>query len=836
MLKPLLYAGCFCLAAVAGAAYMQAALLPVASAPVTTIEPVRLTAAHTSSAVPAPVYQSPQSASSGRDNPEPSALLKRYCVSCHSGSSARAGLELDKMDVGDVSRSPEAWEKVVRKLRAGVMPPAGMPRPDKATYRSFVGFLETGLDRVASFAPNPGRPVVHRVNRAEYTNAIRDLLALEIDGKSLLPGDDSGYGFDNIADVLKVSPGLLERYLLAAQKIARVAIGDPRMRPTVATYKVPYLVLRQDERVSEDLPFGSRGGVAIRHLFPLDGDYVIKIRLQRKEFNDGAELRGLDVKNQIDLRLDGTRVKLFTLEVRKYGGEKIYEDFGDDSLHVRVQVKAGMRVLGVTFPENTWYVEGTVPSRLPAASNAYASGRESNASYGKIEAGVDEVDIEGPFDPGVVDDTASRRQIFVCRPTGSKDEEPCAMRILSTLARRAYRRPATEEDVQTLLGFYRTGRSDGDFDAGIRRAVERLLTDPDFLFRVQRDPANVAPGAVYALSDLELASSLSFFLWSSIPDDQLLDLAARGRLKDPTVLGQQVRRMLSDVRSKALVNNFFGQWLYLRNMPTVARDSKEFPDWDENLREAFQHETELFLESQLREDRSATELLTANYTFVNERLARHYGIPNVYGNTFRRVTFNDEWRGGLLGQGSILTVTSYANRTSPVFRGKWLLENILGTPPPPPPPDVPPFPESDGKSQPTSVRARMEQHRQNPICASCHRMLDPLGFALENFDAIGALRTTDAGAPIDPSGVLPDGTKFDGPAAFRKALLANRDVFMQTLTEKLLTYALGRGVEYYDMPAVRAIVREAGTGDDRWSAIIVSLVKSSPFQMRRAES
>jgi hypothetical protein len=740
------------------------------------------------------------------------------------------------MDLEDVSHNPEAWEKVVRKLRAGVMPPAGMPRPDRAGYHSVIGFLETGLDRAAVATPNPGRPVLHRLNRNEYANAIRDLLALDVDGKSLLPGDDSGYGFDNIADVLKVSPGLLDRYLSAAQKIARVAIGDSTMRPTVATYKVPYLVLRQDERVSEDLPFGSRGGVAIRHYFPLDGEYAIKMRLQRKEFNAGAEIRGLDVKNQIDLRLDGARVKLFTLDVRAYGTVDTYEDHGDDGLEIRVPVKAGTRVIGITFPKTTWYVEGVVPSLLPAGSNAYASGKKSDLSYGKIESGVDQVDIAGPFDARVADDTASRRQIFVCRPTAPKDEEPCAKKILSTLARSAYRRPAMDEDVQTLLGFYRSGRSNSDFDAGIRRALERLLTDPDFLFRVQRDPANVAPGAVYRIDDFELASRLSFFLWSSIPDDQLLDLAGHSKLKDPVVLEQQVRRMLGDARSKALVNNFFGQWLYLRNIPTAARDSKEFPDWDENLREAFQRETELFLESQLREDRSATELLTANYTFVNERLARHYGIPNMYGNQFRRVTFSDDRRGGLLGQGSVLTVTSYANRTSPVFRGKWLLENILGTPPPPPPPNVPPFPEADGKSQPTSVRARMEEHRKNPVCASCHSMLDPMGFALENFDAIGAWRTTEASAPIDASGALPDGSKFDGPATFRKALLANREAFMLTLTEKLLTYSLGRGAEYYDMPAVRAITREAASSDDRWSALILSLVKSMPFQMRRAES
>jgi hypothetical protein len=628
----------------------------------------------------------------------------------------------------------------------------------------------------------------------------------------------------------------LDRYLLAAQKIARNVIGDPTLRPGVATYNVPYLLLRQDERMSEELPFGSRGGIAIRHHFPLDGEYAIKIRLQRKEFNTGAEIRGLDVKNEIDVRLDGARVKLFTMDIRKYQEQNISEDNGDDGLELRVPVKAGTRVVGITFPKRTWYVEGVVPTRLPAASNAFASGKKSDSNYGKIEAGVDTVDITGPFNGSRPEESASRRQVFVCQPAGPGDEEACAKRILSRLARLAYRRPVTAADLQTLLEFYEAGRRTGDFEAGIGRALQRLLTDPDFLFRIERDPPNAAPGTVHRISDLELASRLSFFLWSSIPDEGLLNAAEQKKLNDPTVLGQQIRRMLADPKAKALVTNFFGQWLYLRNMPSVARDSKEFPDWDENLREALRRETELFIESQLSEDRSATELLTANYTFINERLARHYGIPNVYGSHFRRVTYPDDRRGGVLGQGSVLSVTSYANRTSPVFRGKWLLENILGTPPPPPPPDVPPFPEADGKSRPTSVRARMEQHRKNPVCASCHSMLDPMGFALENFDAIGAWRTTDADAPIDASGALPDGSKFDGPASFRQALLANREAFMLTLTEKLLTYALGRGVEHYDMPAVRKAAREAAASGDRWSALIESLVKSLPFQMRRAES
>jgi cytochrome c5 len=827
----------FGLAAVAGNGYVHTAGPPVSTVPMARAQSLRPTAPHVGPGVPTPAARPEKTATAVPDAAEQRKVLDSYCVSCHSGPRAQAGLVLKdgEIDLENVSGSPEVWEKVVRKMRAGVMPPAGRRRPDPATYRSVISFLETELDRAAALMPHPGRPVLHRLNRAEYTNTIRDLLGLEIDGKALLPGDDSGYGFDNIADVLNVSSGLLDRYLIAAQKIARLAVGDATMRSATKTYSIPSLVLRQDDRMSEDLPFGSRGGLAVRHYFPLDGDYVIKISLQRKEFNSGAEIRGLDVKNDIDVRIDGALVKRFTTDIREFTQRDLYEDNADEGLEVTISVKAGSRIVGVTFPQRNWFVEGVVPTRLPAASNANASGRKSDENYGKVEAGIDRIAITGPIHGSVNDDTASRRQIFSCRPTGVEDEEACADQILSSLARRAYRRPATVEDVTTLHGFYLAGRRDGDFNAGIRLALERLLADPDFLFRAERDQPNAASGAVHRVSDIELASRLSFFLWSSIPDDELLAVAERGRLQDPAVLEQQVRRMLSDARAEALVDNFFGQWLYLRNLPAVARDSKQFPDWDENLREAFGQETELFLLSQLREDRPATELLSADYTFVNERLARHYGMPNVSGSHFRRVTYNDDRRSGLLGHGSILTVTSYANRTSPVFRGKWILENLLGTPPPPPPPNVPPFPETEGNAPPTSVRARMEQHRANPVCASCHRMLDPLGFALENFDAIGTWRVSEGDMPIDPSGNLPDGTAFDSPATFRTALLANREAFMLTLTEKLLTYALGRGVEYYDMPAVRGIAREAASDSDRWSALITSIVNSAPFQMRGTE-
>ena len=820
MLQTLLKASVGCIGiAVVGAGDLQAARVPVTSP----------------SARQAVSSQTPSSPGSSLA-PQRRALLDRYCVTCHNEKLKTAGLMLDKMDVEQIGAGAEVWEKVVRKLRGGVMPPANRPRPDKVTIDGFIASLETALDRAAAAAPNPGRPAIHRLNRAEYTNAIRDLLGLEIDGRSLLPGDDSGYGFDNIAEVLTVSPGLLERYLLLAKQISRLAIGDPTMRPTVATYKVPYSFV-QDDRMSEDLSFGSRGGAAIRHYFPVDGEYLVKIRLQRQSLEIGHVIRGLDVRNQVDVRLDHARVKLFTLDVRDYGsgGYRDTEDLADAHLEVRIPVKAGMRIVGVSLNKRTWYTEGVGMSRLPPASDAYASGRKSEQNFGKIEAGVDEINIAGPFNATAPQDTLSRRRIFVCRPIGPQDEEPCAKTILSTLARRAYRRPVTDADVRTLLGFYQGGQAEGGFEKGVQRALERILTDPDFLFRVERDPANVAPGAVYRLSGLELASRLSFFLWSSIPDDELLDLAASGKLSDPVVLDQQVRRMLRDARAKALLSNFFGQWLYLRNVVTHKPDPFVFPEFDDGLREAFQRETELFLETQLREDRSATELLTANYTFVNGRLARHYGIPNVYGSRFRRVTLRDDGRSGLLGQGSLLTVTSYANRTSPVLRGKWLLENILGTPPPAPPANVPDL-KDDEASQATSMRARMEQHRKNPVCASCHWMIDPLGFALENFDGIGKWRATEAGTSIDASGTLPDGTTFDGPATFREALLEHRETFIRTLTEKLLTYALGRGVEYYDMPAVRTIMREAALSDDRWSSLILEIVKSPPFQMRRSES
>ena len=759
------------------------------------------------------------------------AVLDRYCVACHNHRLRTAGLVLDNnVDLERVSAAPEMWEKVVKKLRAGAMPPAGRPRPDRATYDALASWLETVLDRAAAANLNPGRPTVHRLNRVEYSNAIRDLLALELDGRSLLPADVSAYGFDNIAEALSFSPVQLERHLSAAVKISRLAVGDPAIQPAIETYSVPKH-LAQDERIHEELPFGSRGGMVIRHYFPLDGEYVLRVRLQRTL---GGQIRGLAEPNQLEVRLDGVRIALFAVggKFRDQPGlrqEREYVRTADAGLEIRLRVDAGKRLIGVAFLKTTSAApEGLGPAGWPLASYTYAGDRDS-------AMGVDSIQISGPYNGNTPESTPSRRSVFVCRPSGSHDEENCAKTILGRLARRAYRRPVTDEDLQPLLRLYATRRTEGrGFDAGIQRALEGILLNPKFLFRIERDPANIAPATAYRLSDLELASRLSFFLWSSIPDDELLDVAARGQLKDPALLEQQVRRMLGDSRATALVSNFAGQWLQLRTLRTVTPDPASFPDFDDNLREAFQRETELFIGSLLREDRSVLDLLRANYTFVNERLARHYEIPNIYGSHFRRVTFRDDQRGGVLGQGSVLTVTSYATRTSPVLRGKWLLENILNAPPPAPPPNVPDLKERGQDGKPASVRERLEQHRQNPICMSCHAQMDPLGFSLENFDATGRWRSSDAGISVDASGVLPDGTAFQGPAELRRVLLNRRDEIVTGVTEKLLTYALGRGVEYYDAPAVRKIVREAAPSDYRWSSLVLGIVKSTPFQMRRS--
>ena len=777
----------------------------------------------------------PQGAPSGPSPLRP--VLNQYCVGCHSDRLRTAGLSLETMDAVHVSEGAEVWEKVIGKLRIGAMPPPGRPRPDTAVVDNVVAWLETELDTAAALNPNPGRTdSVHRLNRAEYQNAIRDLLALDIDVTALLPADSGDeHGFDNIANMLSVSPTLLDRYLSAARKLSRLAVGLPPRAPTIEEHRV---LLNQDGYLGEDLPFGSRGGAAVRHHFPVDGEYVIKVRLYRQLFD---YVIGLGSPHQFEIRVDGERIFSSVIGGEETAGAppagfigdifgdpawETYAQNADAGLEVRLRVNAGTRLVGVSFLGRPTEVEDGVPH--PPKYPERDESLESNLW-------VHTVAISGPYDVSGPGDTPSRRKIFVCRPTLPREEEPCAKQMLTALAGRAYRRPATDQEVETLLEFYRAGRREGAFDAGVQFALERLLADPKWLFRIEREPDGVAPGTTYRVSDLELASRLSFFLWSSIPDDELLGTAARSELSDPAALDRQVRRMLADSRSTALVDNFVGQWLRLRNLGSATPDPNAFPDFDENLREAFLRETRLFVESIFREDRSVVDLLGANYTFANERLARHYGIPNVYGSHFRRVTFrDDEPRGGLLGQGSLLTVTSYPNRTSPVLRGHWVLESLLGTPPPPPPPDVPGLPDRGEDGQPASVRERLEQHRKNSACATCHAPMDPLGFALETFDATGGWRDAEGGAPVDSSAVLPDGTQFQGPAGLRKFLVSQRHRFVTAMTERLLAYALGRRIAYYDLPTVRTIVADAASSEYRPSAIILGIIKSPAFQMRRA--
>jgi Protein of unknown function (DUF1592)/Protein of unknown function (DUF1588)/Protein of unknown function (DUF1587)/Protein of unknown function (DUF1585)/Protein of unknown function (DUF1595) len=735
---------------------------------------------------------------------------KIYCDTCHFGPRARAGLNLEALDLANLGENGAIWEKVLRKLRSREMPPAGVWRPDAATYTALVAAIETERDRLAEISPNPGRATLHRLNRAEYANAIRDLLALEVDVGELLPADDIGYGFDNIADVLQVSPLLLERYLAAATKISALAVGDTALPVSYQTYDVPRGLVQLD-RMGEAMPLGSRGGASIRHRFPVDGEYEISMGLQRGRFD---QFLGLERDRKLDLRLDGERLGLFTIAADPRAGQQIHGTGHDPDSHlkVRVPVKAGTRTLVATFVKDTVKTEGIPPTR------------EAN-----FFEGVGNISVSGPYDVRGPGATASRERIFVCHPTAPAEEEACAERIISRLARRAYRRPVAADDLPPLLALYRQGAAEDHFEAGVRLALLKILVSPEFIFRMEFDPPDAT--GVHRVSDVELASRLSFFLWSSIPDDELLAVAERGELGEASAVERQVRRMLADPRSHALVKNFAGQWLFLRNTARIQPDPAAFPNFDENLRQALEQETELLVDSTLREDRSIVDLLIADYTFVNQRLAEHYEIKGVYGSEFRRVAVKDPNRRGLLGQASILTVTSYPNRTAPTVRGKWVLEQLLGTPPPPPPPNVPSLKE-DASATTATMRQRMEQHRANPACASCHRIMDPLGFALENFDGLGRWRDSvgPGAGPIDSSGILPDGTRFEGPAGLREVLLSRRELFVETFTERLLTYALGRGVEEYDRPVIRKIVREADA--PRWSSIILGIVKSTPFQMR----
>jgi mono/diheme cytochrome c family protein len=780
------------------------------------------------------------------------AVVARYCASCHSARVRTAGLVLDSLDTEQIASNAEIWEKVTRKLRVGAMPPVGVPRPDAAITNGLASWLEEALDRAAAEKLRPGRPALHRLNRAEYANAIRDLLDLEVDASTLLPLDDSSGGFDNNADALGVSPALLERYLAAARKISAIAVGDLGIGPTTDTYRVRGDMSQDEHR--EGLPLGTRGGLVVRHTFPLDGEYTIKVALLQTAL---GSLRGLEYDHTVEVLLDGR-----TIHTASVGGDADFSQAAVNATDVvnsvaerlvtRIHVPAGRHTLAATFVQRT---------------AAETSGRMQQFLRTTVDTtdhtGVPHVEsltVAGPFDPTGPGDTPSRRRIFVCHPDnvdgihaggpkilpasdsgsspnpkGSKVPRPsetrCATRIISTLARRAYRRPVEGPELARLMSVYQTGRAGSTFDRGIERALRAVLTSPKFVFRLEREPNGVTPGEAYRLDDIDLASRLSFFLWSSIPDEELLSAAIHGQLHQQATMDRQVRRLLTDPRSAALVDNFTGQWLQLRTLRSIIPDQNEFPDFDDNLRQAMQRETEMLFDSVVRENRSVLDLLTADYTFVNERLARHYGIPNVYGSHFRRVTLADDARKGLLGKGAILLVTSHPDRTSPVVRGKWILENLLGTPPPPPPANVPPLEDSKG-TKPRTLREQVEAHRANPVCASCHKLIDPLGFALENFDGVGAWRTRDGGSPIDASGQLLDGTKVDGVVSLRQALLKRPDVFVGTLTEKLLTYALGRGLDYHDRPAVRAIVRKAAQDDYRFDALIGAIVTSVPFEMR----
>jgi hypothetical protein len=733
------------------------------------------------------------------------------------------------MDVDHPAAGPETWEKVIRKLRGGMMPPHGRPKPSNDDVYKLVSYLETSLDRAEASKPDPGRAAIHRLNRTEYGNAIRDLLALDIDVTDLLPADDESNGFDNIADVLKLSPSLLEQYLAASRKISSLAVGDPA-QPAVTQVFRTAPDLAQDEHI-EGLPLGTRGGLLIHENFPLDGQYDFRVFLLR---NIVGYMKGLEWPHQLEITIDGERVFLAPV-----GGEEDNKmsdanfaaaaDTIDARLRTRIPVKAGPHDVGVSFirKNSAEYDEPLEPHT-----------RDHDLQNMNGTPIVDRVDITGPDESTGPGNTPSRRRIFTCKPASAAaaDEAACARKILASLTRRAYRQPVSDADIDVVMKFYDSGRKNGNFEAGIENGLAFILTAPKFLFRTESDPPNAAAGGVYRVNDVELASRLSFFLWSTIPDDELLNVAAQGKLKDPAVLDQQVKRMLADPKSEALTRNFAGQWLFLRNLQSAKPDGHEYPEFDDNLRQAFRRETELFFESILRENRSVLDLLNANYTFVNERLARHYGIPNVYGTQFRRVTLTDQTRMGLLGQGSVLTVTSYPNRASPVLRGKWILENILGTPPPPPPPNVPPLKENEEGAKPKSVRELMEEHRKNPACAGCHAVMDPLGFSLENFDGIGEWRTKDQSGPIDASGQLADGTKVEGPVTLRQALMKHPEQFAGTVTEKMMTYALGRGLEYYDMPVVRGIVHDAARNDYKLSSIIMDIVKSTPFQTRKSQA
>lgn len=766
---------------------------------------------------------SPQRAGALPSESTPSAVVKQYCVGCHNDRVRSGGTTLTGFDLARIGRDAELAEKMIRKLRAGLMPPADARRPDSATLGALASALETAVDEAVAASPNAGRPALHRLNRFEYANSIRDLLALDVDPASLLPADDSSHGFDNMAEVLNMSPTLMEAYVKAAGKISRAALGDRGMSPLVATYLIPQ-AFSQTGHV-EGAPFGTRGGLVVRHHFPLDGEYVFRMGFYYSSIGPVFGASQGKGTQKVEVALNGERVALLDFNPDM----KVTDDLRTPP----IRIKAGPQNLSVTFLVTS---SGPVQDFVMPFQQALA-----DLSTGHIPGltglpHLRDVGIAGPYNPTGVGDTVSRRKILVCRPTGSADELPCARRIISSLARQAYRRPVASADLAALMKLYDAGRVAGDFEAGIRMAVQAIVADPQFVFRFERTPANVAPGTNFRITDLELASRLSYFLWSSAPDDELISVAAERRLRDPAVLERQVRRMMADRRADTLATNFAEQWLGLRNLDDLQPDVYVFPDWDNNLTRSMRRETQLFFSSVVREDRSVLDLLTADYTFVNERLAKHYRISNITGTRFRRITVTDESRFGLLGHASILAATSLPNRTSPVQRGKWILEQMLGVKVPVAPPNIPALKENAVGIKVLSVRERLEQHRASPQCASCHKIMDGLGFALEVFDAVGAQRMRDGALPVDSSGKLYDGTEVNGPIGLRRALLGRKDIFVTNFTQTLLTYALGRGVDHNDMPAVRAITREAAVQDNRFSALVLGIVKSVPFQRRQAEA
>jgi hypothetical protein len=758
------------------------------------------------------------------------ALIDKYCVGCHNSKLRTAELALDRIDLHRVPQDAEVWEKVIRKLRGGMMPPLGLPRPSAGEIESFAAWLETSIDSVPKTNRNPGSVAAHRLNRTEYGNAIRDLLDIEINPATLLPTDDDSDGFDNMASVLKVSPSFLEQYLTAADQVSALAVGDPSAPPLSKAYK-PSNTLSQLTHI-EGLPLGTRGGFAVKHNFPLDGEYHFNIGFHR----NAIYLEGLEFEHKVIMTLDGAQVFAGSLggeednSAQDHGLAAATEKIMARFRNIRLQVKAGSHTVAVTFLARDF---AQSDEKLQPFNREIGNSQLKSSANSVGIPTVERLDVTGPFKATGPGDTPSRRRIFTCRPRTEAEEVPCARKILTELERKAFRRPITDKDLETSLGFYQKGRNNGTFEAGIQNALTYVLASPNFLYRTEADPANSVPGSIHPISDLELASRLAFFLWSAPPDDELLKVAAEHKLRDPETLRKQTTRMLADHRAEALNKNFASQWWTVRLLNGIDPDVDEFPNFDANLKDAMIRESELFFGSIVKEDRSVLDLLTADYTFVNERLALHYGIKNVRGDYFRRVTLTDPQRFGLLGKGGVLMATSYANRTSPVLRGKWILENILGTPPAAPPPDVPALKENVAGEKMRSVRQLLEEHRANPTCAACHRVMDPLGFSLETFDAIGAYRTKDHGTPVDATGQLADGTKVDGPTALRDALMKRPRQFVGTMTERLLAYGLGRTLAYYDMPAVREAVRRAEPENYRFSSIVLAVVESVPFQYRK---